>query len=55
MDYSIKKVTIDDYDAIYELWNATEQSRRALNPVDEKNNLGICDEVWHATIREDRK
>ena len=20
-----------------------------------KNNLGICDEVWHATIREDRK
>ena len=35
MDYSIKKVTIDDYDAIYELWNATEQSRRALNPVDD--------------------
>ena len=35
MDYSIKKVTIDDYDAIYELWSATEQSRRALNPVDD--------------------
>ena len=35
MDYSIKKVTIDDYDAIYELWNSTEQSRRALNPVDD--------------------
>ncbi|MBR1478658.1 MAG: hypothetical protein IJ608_11990 [Lachnospiraceae bacterium] len=35
MDYAIKKVTIDDYDAIYELWNATEQSRRALNPVDD--------------------
>ena len=35
MDYMIKKVTIDDYDAIYELWNATEQSRRALNPVDD--------------------
>ena len=35
MDYSIKKVTIDDYDAIYELWNATEQSRRALNPIDD--------------------
>lgn len=35
MDYSIKKVTIDDYDAIYDLWNATEQSRRALNPVDD--------------------
>ena len=35
IDYSIKKVTIDDYDAIYELWNATEQSRRAMNPVDD--------------------
>ena len=31
----IRLVTIDDYDAIYELWNATEQSRRALNPVDD--------------------
>ncbi len=30
MDYAIKKVTIDDYDAIFELWNATEQSRRAI-------------------------
>ena len=35
MDYSIKIVTIDDYDAIYDLWNSTEQSRRALNPVDD--------------------
>lgn len=35
MDYSIRNVTIDDYDEIYELWNATEQSRRALNPVDD--------------------
>ncbi len=35
MGYMIKKVTIDDYDAIYELWNSTEQSRRALNPVDD--------------------
>ncbi len=34
-DYSVKKVTIDDYDAVYELWNAAEQSRRALNPVDD--------------------
>ena len=33
--YSIKKVTISDYDAIYELWNMVEQSRRALNPVDD--------------------
>ncbi|MBR0387093.1 MAG: GNAT family N-acetyltransferase, partial [Clostridia bacterium] len=30
-----KQVTIDDYDAIFELWNSTEQSRRALNPVDD--------------------
>ncbi len=35
MNYEIKKVTIDDYDALYELWNSTEQSRRALNPVDD--------------------
>ena len=34
-DYSIRKVTIDDYDAIFDLWNSTEQSRRALNPVDD--------------------
>lgn len=26
---------IDDHDAIYDLWNATEQSRRALDPVDD--------------------
>ena len=35
MKYDIRLVTIDDYDTIYELWNATEQSRRALNPVDD--------------------
>ena len=35
MDYEIRKVTIDDYDAMYELWNSTEQSRRALNPADD--------------------
>lgn len=35
MDYTIRKVTIDDYDEIYDLWNSTEQSRRALNPVDD--------------------
>ncbi len=35
MDISFKKLTIDDYDSIYELWNSTEQSRRALNPVDD--------------------
>ena len=35
MDYSIRPVTIRDYDAIFALWNSTEQSRRALNPVDD--------------------
>lgn len=35
MDYEVKQVTIDDYDAIYELWNSSDQSRRALNPVDD--------------------
>ncbi len=35
MDYTVKKVTIDDYDAIFELWNSVEMSRRAMNPVDD--------------------
>ena len=35
MEYMIRKVTIEDYDAVFELWNSTEQSRRALNPVDD--------------------
>ena len=35
MEYTVRPVTIDDYDAIYDLWNSTEQSRRALNPVDD--------------------
>lgn len=34
-EYSIKLLTIDDYDEIYSLWDAVEQSRRALNPVDD--------------------
>ena len=35
MKYEVRAITIDDYDAIYELWNSTEQSRRAMNPVDD--------------------
>lgn len=35
MNISIRPVTIEDYDGIYELWNSTEQSKRALNPVDD--------------------
>ena len=30
MDYTIRPVTIGDYDAIYALWNSTEQSRRGI-------------------------
>ncbi|MBR6381577.1 MAG: GNAT family N-acetyltransferase [Lachnospiraceae bacterium] len=35
MEYEIRLVTIEDYDAIFALWSSTEQSRRALNPVDD--------------------
>ena len=35
MEYTTRLVTIEDYDEIYALWNSTEQSRRALNPVDD--------------------
>ena len=35
MNIAARPVTIDDYDEIYELWSSTEQSRRALNPVDD--------------------
>ena len=34
-DHTTKLVTIDDYDELFKLWNSTEQSRRALNPVDD--------------------
>ena len=59
MEYTVRKVTIADYDAIYELWNSTEQSRRALNPVDDsregierylKRNPDTC----FAAVKEDR-
>ena len=38
MEYAVRPVTIEDYDAIYALWNSTEQSRRALNPVDDSRD-----------------
>ena len=38
MKYTTRLITIDDYDAIFELWNSTEQSRRALNPVDDSRD-----------------
>ncbi len=50
-DCTIRALTPEDYDAVYALWNSTEQSRRALNPVDDsregiekylKRNPGTC-------------
>lgn len=35
MEYAIRVITIEDYDEIFELWNSTEMTRRALNPVDD--------------------
>ena len=35
MDYKIRPMTTDDYASVFELWNSTEQSRRALNPIDD--------------------
>ena len=38
MKIKLRQVVIDDYDGIYELWNSTEQSRRALNPIDDSRD-----------------
>lgn len=35
MDITIRHIHIEDFDSIFELWNSTYQSRRALNPVDD--------------------
>ena len=35
MEILVRPVTIEDYDEIFQLWDSTEQSRRALNPVDD--------------------
>ncbi len=35
MSITARLVTIDDYDGIFALWNSTEQSKRALNLVDD--------------------
>ena len=41
-NYTARLVTIDDYDDLLKLWNSTEQSRRALNPVDDsREGMGI--------------
>lgn len=35
MSITTRLVKIEDYDEIFALWNSTEQSKRALNPVDD--------------------
>ena len=35
MEITTRLVTIDDYDDMLALWKSTEQSKRALNPVDD--------------------
>ena len=35
MEITERLVTIEDYDDMLALWNSTEQSKRALNPVDD--------------------
>ena len=35
MEYEIRPVVPEDYDGIFALWNTSEESRRALNPVDD--------------------
>lgn len=35
MAISLRPVVIEDYEEIYELWLGAEQSKRALNPVDD--------------------
>ena len=35
MSIQLRPVTAADYDGIFALWNSTEQSRRAMNPVDD--------------------
>ena len=39
---TIRLITIDDYDQMFELWNSTEQSKRALNPVDDSRQGIDC-------------
>ena len=35
MNYITRSITIEDYDSILKLWNSAEQTRRAMNPVDD--------------------
>ena len=42
MGIQIRPVSIEDYDGIFELWNSTEQSRRALNPLEQYGAIKTC-------------
>ena len=59
MEYTIRPVTMEDYAAIYELWNSTEQSRRVLNPVDDSREgieryLNRNPNTCFAAVKDDR-
>ena len=59
MEYTIRPVIMEDYAAIYELWNSTEQSRRALNPVDDSREgieryLNRNPNTCFAAVKDDR-
>ena len=59
MEYTVKQVTADDYDAIYGLWGSAEQTRRALNPVDDSREgieryLNRNPNTCFAAVGEDR-
>ena len=42
MSVTTRLVTIEDYDKIFALWNSTEQTKRALNPVDDSREGIAC-------------
>ena len=59
MEYTVKQIVPEDYDAIYKLWNSTEQSRRALTPVDDScegigRYLKRNPNTWFAAVKEGR-
>ena len=51
MSISIRPVTIEDYDGIFALWNSTEQSKRALNPIDDSRHAIIHHMCVHPSYR----
>ena len=35
MGYIIRRISVEDYDAVFELWSASKETVRAMNPVDD--------------------